>query len=61
MGFDFPAAVQLITLGEAVLLTARTRDVSTTGLGLLCDAPLPADDLWMGDPWSQDEPKDGEA
>ncbi|MFE3517040.1 SsgA family sporulation/cell division regulator [Streptomyces sp. NPDC059166] len=22
--------------------------------------PLPADDLWLSDPWSQDEPKDGE-
>ena len=23
--------------------------------------PMPADDLWLSDPWSQDEPQDGEA
>ncbi len=40
---SFRAAIRLISLTTSTLLSARARDVSASGIGLVCSTPMPVD------------------
>ncbi|MFF5895689.1 SsgA family sporulation/cell division regulator [Streptomyces argenteolus] len=61
---ELPSAVAAAWVERTLRVVPPGTESGLLGLdGALAEllAPMPADDLWLSDPWSQDEPQDGDA
>ncbi|MET9589440.1 SsgA family sporulation/cell division regulator [Streptomyces sp. NPDC006516] len=61
---ELPSAVVASWVERTLRVVPPGTESGLLGLdGALAEllTPMPADDLWLSDPWSQDEPQDGEA